>query len=112
MQTLEAIISLMFFVSFLPVIASEQHAETDDTLYKYQLANDVWRTLYLRNGNNMDAYEEDVEKIGELTDLCIFVAGERITNCRGEKVEQIISTERLVFSDGELKTITVTIAQK
>ncbi len=111
MQTLEAIISLLFLVTFLSFVASEQHAKAiDDSLYKYQLANDVWRVVYLRDGIETDKYKEDVKRIGEITNLCISIND--IANCEGENIEQIISTERITVLNGELRKIMVKIAQK
>ncbi|MBS3067344.1 hypothetical protein J4450_01465 [Candidatus Micrarchaeota archaeon] len=110
MQTLEAIISLLFLVSFVSFVASEQHARgVDDSLYKYQLANDVWRVVYLRNGIDSNKYENDIKRIGELTNLCIFI--DDVTNC-DEEVEEIISTERIVVVGNEPKKVMVTIAKK
>ncbi len=124
MQTLEAIISLFMFMSFITLVASEWHVpvEIDSSLYKHQLANDVWRVLYLRGdftGFSFEAAnaarikaELDVHTIGELTSHCIFVGGERITNCRGEPVQRVVSTERVTLVNGNPEKITVTLATK
>ena len=123
MQILEAMISLMVLVSFLSFIAGEQHTlAVDDSLYKYQLANDVWRVLYLRgdfkdfsfDDANLarDRVELDLQRIGELTNLCVFIGGERITNCRGEDVEKLVSTDRITLVDGAPQRIMVTLAKR
>ena len=113
MQILEAMISLMVLISFLSFIAGEQHARAvEDSLYKYQLANDVWRVVYLRNGINAANAEADIEHIGKLTNLCIFIGGERVTNCRGEEVEELVSTERITIINGAPQKVMVTLAKK
>ncbi len=123
MQILEAMISLMVLVSFLSFIAGEQHARAvDDSLYKYQLANDVWRVIYLRgdlkdfsfDDANLarDRIELDLQRVGELTNLCVFIGGERITNCRGEDVEKLVSTERITIVDDAPQRVMVTLAEK
>ena len=123
MQILEATVSLMVLISFLSFVASDFHAKKlDDSLYRYQLVNDVWRTLYLRgdftdfsfdSGNlARGRTEQDLKHIGEMTGFCIFIGGERITNCRGESVEEIVSTERIAMVDGELEMVAVSLAAK
>ena len=123
MQIFEAMISLLVLISFLSFVASEQHARAvDDSLYRYQLANDVWRVLYLRGdfkdfsfgelNEARDKTEKDLDRMGKLTHLCIFIGGERITNCRGEQVEELVSTERITIVDDEPQKVMVTIAKK
>ena len=47
MKTMEALISLMVLLSFTSL--SLLHAPTQESqLYKYQLAEDVWRIVYLK----------------------------------------------------------------
>lgn len=124
MQTLEALISLFIFMAFLSFVTLEWQTpnQVDTSLYKFQLVNDVWRVLYLRgdftdfsfdNTNIARAKaESDVHTIGELTSHCIFVGGERITNCRGVGTEHIITTERIGVVDGNPQSVTITLATK
>jgi len=126
MQTMEAVISLLILVSFISMLTLEQEntkVRTDTSLYKQQLANDVWRVLYLRgdfkdfsfdkNNSARDKTEKDLERIGELTSFCVFISGETLTNCRGENVgEKSISIEKFLIVEGELKKVPLTIAIK
>ena len=123
MQILEATISLMVLISFLSFIAADQTTQViDNSLYKFQLVNDAWRVLYLRgdfkefsfDSGNMarDKAEDDLKQIGKLTNFCILIGGERVTNCRGEKIEKVASSERIVLVDEKPQTVMVTIANR
>ena len=121
MQTLEAIISLFMLVSFLSLISTdwETPIKKDNAVYQFQLVNDVWRVLYLRGdftdfsfdwiNNARDKAESDILTIGDVTSYCIFIGGERLTNCRGEEIRKIITTERLTLVDGNPQTVTVSL---
>lgn len=123
MQMMEAMISLLVLVSFLSVVASEQHTKpVNDSLYRYYLANDAWRVLYLKDALrdfSFDAHnparnraELELQRIGGLTGFCIFIGGERITNCRGEQTDALVSIERIAVVDGVPQTVMLTIAHK
>ena len=75
MHTLEAVFSLIVFVGFSTMLTLGADAPTDYSLYQYQLANDVWRVLYLRHGvallYNPSIAAEDMEEITSETGLCI-----------------------------------------
>lgn len=115
MQSLEALLSLTFFVSILSLIlasAPPPHG-TDDSLYRLQLAQDAWRVLYLRgdfedfgDGRRADI-EADMRRMGEETGLCFFIDGVRFTNCRGPDPVGITATvRRTVVSGGAPAAVT------
>ncbi len=122
-KTLEAAISLVVLVSFLsfgllhyPV----QHSQ----LYEYELAEDAWRVLYLRGGfeplwkladgcsgledgcgvlwPNEDKMNVDVERITELTGLCVAMDGLQVASCLPG--EGAIVLHKTVSSGGEQMT--------
>jgi hypothetical protein len=75
MHTLEAVFSLIVLVGFSMMLTLGADAPTDYSLYQYQLANDVWRVLYLRHGVAL-LYDpsiaiDDLERITSETGLCI-----------------------------------------
>lgn len=118
MQTLEALFSLMIFLSLLCTLMAgipPPHAP-DDSLYRLQLAEDSWRVLYLR-GDLEDfsvtgaALKQDIRAIGEQTGLCIYLEGVRNTGCRdeGPLAQVTASIHRTVIEDGAPKTVTLTI---
>lgn len=123
MQTLEAIISLLVFVALLPQFLSIEEKPVDDSLYRMQLANDIWRALYLKSDfedfsfaeynaarNNAEA---DLNKITKSTGICIFIGGEKLTSCRGEKTgEQIITTEKMLIVDSIPQKVTLTLKHR
>lgn len=123
MQTLEAIFSLFMLVLLsMPLLALEEKP-TDNSLYRLQLANDVWRVLYLKGdfkdfsfdkNNPVHARAEaDLDKITELTGICVFISGEQLTSCRGEKTgEQIITMEKVLVVDGMPKKVSLMLAHK
>jgi len=109
MQTVEAIISLMFFMAAAGyLIGAMEPASTDDALYRLHLAEDAWRVLYLR-GDLRDfgplaraGIERDMDSMGVETGLCYFIKGEQFTNCRGEPMNEdpVIKIRRTVISGG------------
>ena len=118
MQSLEAFLSLLFFVSILfSVIPAIEQKPVDDSIYLLQLAEDSWRVLYLR-GNFQDlsgfsrvAVESDMAKIGDLTGLCFFIDGIQFTNCRsGEPHQILISIPKTVIFEKSAKTCTFSVA--
>lgn len=115
MQSLEAVISLMVLVFILSYMLSgiAEEPGIDDSLYRYQLAGDVWRVVSLRGnledfdfekGNDArDKVEEDFEEIERITGLCTYMGGIRVTSCPGEKATvRIASINRLVYTGGFL----------
>lgn len=123
MQSLEAILSfIMLIMLSLPLLSVEQPA-IDDSLYRTQLAHDVWRVLYLRGdfedfsfdkGNPArDRAEADMKEITELTNICIFISGERLTSCRGEETgKHIVTVKKLLVVNGAVEKVSVTLAHR
>ena len=117
MQTLESIISLFFFISITTSILVYYSPEKiDDSLYRLQLAEDVWRVLYLRDvfhdSPSREFLESEFEIIEEETGLCIFLDGIEITSCRGgEEHHMIASVTRTIIYDGSPKTHTFSIGK-
>ncbi len=128
MQTIEALISLMFLVAMASaLLAPLQGQAIDDSLYRAQLAGDAWRVLYLRgdftdfgnaslpgtNGMDRELAERtraDVETFGSETGLCIFLAGVVSSNCRGvPDTETTVSVERTVVYSGRPVTLTLSM---
>lgn len=91
LQTLEASLSLLVFSSILLMLQAipQQNSGNDDSLYRMQLADDVWRVLYLRGdfegceAEKRQALERDLDEITRQTSLCVFLNGIRSTSCRG-----------------------------
>jgi hypothetical protein len=125
MQTFEAMLSLLVFVSILVAVlaADGEPAKTDDSLYRLQLAEDAWRVLYLRGdmrdvrmddgGAARARLESDMQAIGDLTGFCVFMGGMDFTNCRGgdDAHEGIISIKRTMIIDKSPKTVTLTLSR-
>ncbi len=112
MQTFEAIISLLFFVWMLGIaIVSLEVPEHDYRVYQMQLSTDAWRVLYLRGNfedlSDMQSIEPDLNQIGQVTGLCLFLDGIETTNCRGgiERHDLSISTYRTIIFNHEPKTV-------
>ncbi len=127
MQTIEATISLLVLLtislSLLQVIPEQK---IDDSLYRMQLAEDTWRTLYLsddfRDFSQLKRadIERDLVIIGDETSLCIFIEGIRVTNCRWnvgetsgpEMHERIASIERTLIEGGSAKRVMLTLTTR
>ncbi len=123
MQSLEAFLSLFFLVLISISVLSFEEKRIDDSLYKLELANDVWRVLYLKGdfedfsfneGNKAAARAgQDLKQITEMTGICVFIGGERLTSCRGEETgEHIISIKKLLVVDGAPQKITLTLTHR
>ncbi|MEW6748078.1 MAG: hypothetical protein AB1295_00010 [Candidatus Micrarchaeota archaeon] len=107
MQTIEAFLSLLVFLSIssLALASHPGPMPTDDSLYRLQLADDAWRVLYLRGDfqdlgpESRSMVEADLAFIGEQTGLCIFMRGMEFTNCRGgeERHVAVVSIKRTVI---------------
>jgi len=124
MQSVEALISLMFFVSICAYFLSSAavHQGTDDSLYRYQLVNDVWRVLYLRgdfnglvlgDGNPARArLDADLGEIESQTGLCTYVGGIRDTSCPGGKaLVRVGSISRVVLIGGNPENLTLMVGK-
>lgn len=92
MQTLEAMISLTFFLLFSTYMLTQlDYTKPNYALYQYQLANDIWRVVYLKGGlrdyspANHAHTEAILTEIKELTGFCSYIQGTRTTatGCRG-----------------------------
>jgi len=121
MQTLEAMISFVFFLSIsIPFILSiEEQRHVDDSLYRIQLAEDVWRVLYLRGNfadfqdTERDELEKEFQLIGNETGLCVFMDGVQFTNCRGDDKphSNTASLTKTVVCSGEPRTFTFSLGR-
>ncbi len=116
MQTLEAMMSLLFFISAASLaLASFETQPADDSLYRLQLAEDAWRVLYLRGDfkyfDDGQSLEADMAEIGEQTSLCLFMDGIEVTNCRGgtEEHGMTASITRTAVYRGEPRRFTFSI---
>jgi len=113
-KTLEATISLVVLLSFLSyglLHCPAQHSR----LYEYELAEDAWRVLYLRGGfgpewvgegilgADEEKLNEGVEKVTELTGLCVAMDGLQVASCLPG--EGAIVLHKTVSSGGEPKHV-------
>jgi hypothetical protein len=117
MQTVEAVFSLMLFLSLSSLVLLEAEPKAiDDSLYRMELANDAWRVLYLRGafedfGEPKRAFiERELYLLGEETELCYFINGINYTNCRsGQDHEKIASVEKSLFNGKSLQSMTFSV---
>ena len=124
MQTLEAIISMFVFVAFASflMLQLDNYNGIDDSLYRYQLANDVWRVLYLQGDFNDFTFtsgsdqqkkaESDLEIIYEKTGICSYLGGIKATSCdRSESYckEKIASVQHVLIDAGDPKQVTLSL---
>ena len=120
MQTFEALFSLFVFCLLAAQFLVFEEKPIDNSLYRLQLANDVWRALYLKGdfedfsfnkGNQArDNAEADLKEITEMTGICVFINGEQLTSCRGIKTgEHMITTEKLLIVDGVPQKVQLTL---
>ena len=114
MQTLEAIISMFVFVAFASflMLQLDNYNGIDDSLYRYQLANDVWRVLYLQGdfkdfsftsqSDSRDAAQRHLEEIYDETGVCAYLGGIQATSCPSESYckEKISSIQHVLIDDG------------
>ncbi len=120
MQTLEAMLSfvfLLFLCSHL-FFSIEESRHTNDALYRLQLAEDVWRVLYLRGNfadfqsSNRYELEQEFALIGNETGLCIFMDGVQFTNCRGGRPRHITAAlTKTVIYEGTPRSFTFSIGK-
>lgn len=109
MQSLEAIISLMVFVSIVSYMVSgiAEKPALDDSLYRYQLAGDVWRVLYLKNSfrdfsfdstnQARDEAENTLREIEDKTGVCTYIRGIQLASCRSSVLVNISSINRVLY---------------
>ena len=116
MQTLEAMISLLFFMwAASSLLSSSEPEKIDDSLYRMQLAEDAWRVLYLRGDlqdlSDMRALEPALERIREETGLCIFVDGIACTSCRGgnDEHEIMVLVRRTIICKGHPESVSLSL---
>lgn len=111
MQTIEACLSFLALISLSSLLVlPEGPRNTDDSLYRLQLAEDIWRVLFLRgafDGIERDSLERELEAIGKETGLCIFIDGVVYTNCRGsdEPHSLTVSMQKTVLVEGVPETV-------
>jgi hypothetical protein len=122
MQSIEAVISLMFFVMVISFMLNgiSEKSGINDSLYKYQLAGDVWRVVSLKghfqdfsfdDGNiQRDLVEKDLNEIYDLTGLCTHIGGFKATSCRGVSTTEIITVKRMLYVNGTLNQVTFSLA--
>ena len=127
MQTLEAIISFTAFMAFASYILLQIDNDRgiDDSLYRYQLANDVWRVLYLRGDfkdlssiSGTSKIDKDIEKIEKKTGFCIYLRGVWATAplnrgkvCRA-KNEPFAAVRHVLLIDGNPYLSTLSIYEQ
>jgi hypothetical protein len=122
MQSIEAVISLMFLVMILSFMLSgiSDQSGINDSLYRYQLASDVWRVISLKGhfqdfsfdqlNPQRDLVEEDLEQIHAITGLCTHIGGIKATSCRGISTTKVISINRMLYANGIPTNTTLTLA--
>jgi hypothetical protein len=119
MQTVEAVLSFLAFAAISSSLMMAVHpVPQDDSLYRLQLAEDVWRVLYLRgdlapgSGEDGLALESDVRGIGDEAGLCVFIRGIETANCRGgPEREMTVSVSRTMFVNGSLRSVTLSLGR-
>ena len=119
MQTVEATLSLMMFLSVSSaVLSAAEQKPVDDSLYLMQLSNDAWRVLYLRGSlDSLDQgphpkLEEDLRSLGALSGKCYFISGVEMTNCRGMGIREFRSkSARSIIYEGRPRQVTFSIGK-
>ena len=123
MQSMEAIISLLILLWIFSFIMTDSvQSPMDDSLYRYQLVNDVWRVAYLRgdlkdldlaSGNPAhDNLTADLNEIESLTGLCAYFSGVRATSCPGQpSTIRIGSINKAVYENSTLVSATLMVAK-
>jgi hypothetical protein len=116
MQTLEAMISLVFFIWAATLAVSSYDSQPpDDSLYRLQLAGDAWRVLYLRGElqdvSDIKSLEPAIDEIGRQSGLCLFIEGIEATSCRGGTISHEISVSlpRTLIVGGAPKRVTLSL---
>ncbi len=122
MQTLEAIISFTVFMIFASYVLLQlgDYSGVDDSLYRYQLANDVWRVLYLqgafRDLDSLSGIDENIGSMMEETGFCIYIRGQqatapsiRGTGCRAG--EPLAKVQHVLIVNGKPEKVTLSLYQ-
>ena len=120
MQTLEAIISFTFFMFFATfMLAQLDYTKPNYSLYQYQLANDIWRVLYLKGalkdfsslplGHSHTITE--MREIERETGFCLYLQGVQTTNCPGPTScsGHKITMNKVWFDGGDATPMTFTV---
>jgi len=111
MQTLEAILSLLVFLLIVSVFVPIERA-VDNSVYKMQIANDVWRVFWLRGDLqdfNKVKMNVDANEITKLTGLCIGFEEEDVTSCIPK--EGIAQVRKTAIVDGKPEIITLMVGR-
>lgn len=118
MQTLEAILSFLFFFMFVIYGLSQlDYTKPNYELYRYQLANDIWRCLYLTGSLSYYPYftaetEKRMQDIYDATGFCVYLEGIKTTinKCRFSSCsEDRITTEKIWFDNGIVDVMQFTV---
>lgn len=118
MQTLEAMLSLVFFIwAATLAISSYDAPQPDDSLYKLHLAGDFWRVLYLQGElqdvKDIEEMKPPLDEIYKKTGLCVFIDGIRATSCYGGTREHEISVSlpRTLLVNGSPRQVTLSVGK-
>jgi hypothetical protein len=118
MQTLEAMLSLVFFIWAAALAVSSYEVQShDDSLYRLHLAGDSWRVLYLQgklqNITDIKLLEPSLDEMNQKTGLCFFIDGISATSCRGgtESHEITVSLSRTLLVKGIPRQITLSVGK-
>jgi len=111
MNTIEAILSLMIFILIIFTFITVPTPELDISLYKLKLAEDIWRILYLKGeltNFQEDKILEDLNKIKELTGLCVSInwKEESIKTC---EPSEFVVVKRIAFINSSPEMISIKI---
>lgn len=116
MQTLEAMLSLVFFVWAVSLLMSSYSIPSaEDSLYRMHVAGDAWRVLYLRGElqdlENLEQLEPALDRVSAETGLCLFINGIEATSCRGgvDGHEVTVSLDRTLILDGVPTRVTFSL---
>jgi hypothetical protein len=92
LKTVEALVSLLVVLSFLS-FGLVHHPVQHSQLYRYELAEDAWRVVYLRGGllpcenakgllgPDEHAMNRDVDRIQEIAGLCFEMDKLQVASC-------------------------------
>jgi hypothetical protein len=104
MKTFEALVSLVVLLSIIAAITI-QPQPVNTSLYKYQLANDVWRVMQLRGStHDAAAMNSDAAALSELTGLCVKID----EDCDADQT----TTERTAYLNSTTTQIRVRVGQQ
>ncbi len=116
MQTLEAIFSFLFFFLFAVYALSQiDYTKPNYSVYQYQLANDVWRVLYLTKALsyyplNRAALENRMTEINKKTGMNIYIEGIITTSGRGIPCsENKMTMEKIWLKYGQPDVVQFTV---